>query len=76
MIGGTKINYFLPQGINGATLVFFDNYGNKLKEVELTQTGSMATLNIDATQMNNGIYTYSLIINGQIVDTKKMELAK
>jgi trimeric autotransporter adhesin len=74
--GGTKINYFLPQGTMGATIMFFDNYGNKLKEVELSQTGSMGTLNIDATQMSNGIYSYSLVINGQIIDTKKMELAK
>jgi hypothetical protein len=74
--GGTKISYFLPQGTMGATIVFFDNYGNKLKELDLNQTGIMGTLDIDDTQMSNGIYSYSLIVNGQIVDTKKMELAK
>ncbi len=73
--GGTKINYYLPQGTLGASIVFLDNYGNKLKEIEVSQTG-MGTINIDGAQLNNGVYTYSLIINGQIVDTKKMEFSK
>ena len=73
--GGTKINYFLPEGTMGASIVFFDAYGNKLKEVQLTQTG-MGSININPNQLSNGVYTYSLVINGNVVDTKKMVFNK
>lgn len=59
----------------GATIVFFDTYGTKLKEVQLTQTG-MGTINVNPDKLSNGIYTYSLVINGNIVDTKKMVFSK
>jgi len=72
---GTKITYYLPEGTEGATIVFYDSYGNKMKEVQLSQTG-MGTLNIPADKLANGVYSYSLVINGQIVDTKKMILTK
>lgn len=72
---GTKINYYLPEGTVGASIVFYDTYGNRLKEVQLTQTG-MGAVNVNPSQLSNGIYTYSLIINGNIVDTKKMVFAK
>ena len=72
---GTKINYYLPEGTVGALIVFYDMYGNKMKEVQLQQTG-MGTLNITPDNLSNGMYSYSLIINGQLVDTKKMVLQK
>ena len=73
--GGTRINYYLPEGTMGASIVFFDAYGNKLKEVQLSQTG-MGSININPNQLSNGVYTYSLVINGNVVDTKKMVFNK
>jgi hypothetical protein len=73
--GGTKINYYLPEGTMGATIVFYDEYGNQLKEVPLNQTGN-GTLNINPANLSSGIYTYSLVVNGKVVDTKKMILEK
>jgi hypothetical protein len=73
--GGTKISYFLPENTSGATMVFFDMYGNKLQETQLTQTG-MGVINLNPTRLSSGVYTYSLIINGTVVDTKKMVYQK
>lgn len=73
--GGTKINYYLPEGTMGATIVFYDTYGNMLKTVQLSQTGN-GTLNITPDNLSNGIYSYSLIVNGSVIDTKKMLLQK
>jgi hypothetical protein len=70
---GTKINYYLPTGTVGAMMVFYDMYGNKLKEVMLDKTGA-GTLNVTPDNLGNGMYSYSLIINGQVIDTKKMVL--
>lgn len=73
--GGTKINYYLPEGTMGATLVFYDTYGNPIKTVQLNQTGN-GTLNITSDNLSSGIYSYSLIVNSNIIDTKKMVLQK
>lgn len=72
---GTQINYFIPQGDTGASIVFYDSYGNRIKTVPLTQTGN-GTLNVNAGSLSNGIYSYSLVINGSVVDTKRMEIQR
>lgn len=72
---GTKINYYLPEGTMGATIVFYDTYGNQIKTIALSQTGN-GTLNVTSDNLTNGIYAYSLIVNGSIIDTKKMMLQK
>ncbi len=72
---GTKINYFLPVSTQGASIVFYDSYGNKIKTVELSQTGN-GTLNVTPDNLTSGIYSYSLVVNGNVVDTKRMILQK
>ena len=73
--GGTKINYFLPQNTQGASIVFYDMYGNKLQSVPLTQTG-MGSILVNPNQLSDGVYSYSLVINGNVFDTKKMVFQK
>jgi hypothetical protein len=72
---GTKISYYLPEGTMGATIVFYDTYGNQMKTIELSQTGN-GTLNITSDKLTSGIYSYSLILNGKVIDTKRMVLQK
>jgi hypothetical protein len=72
---GTKINYYLPSGTMGATIVFYDTYGNLLKTVQLTQTGNGA-INITPDNLTSGIYSYSLVVNNNVIDTKRMLLQK
>lgn len=72
---GTKINYYLPEGMMGAAIVFYDNYGNQIKTIPLSQTGT-GTLNITSDNLGNGIYSYSLMVNGNIIDTKRMVLER
>ncbi len=73
--GNTKINYYLPETATSAAMLFYDNYGNKIKEVQLSQTGN-GTLNINPENLTAGIYSYSLVVNGKVVDTKRMILQK
>jgi len=72
---GTKINYYLPQGTIGASIMFYDTYGNQIKTIQLSQTGN-GTLNVTPDNLANGIYAYSLVVNGAVIDTKKMLLQK
>ncbi len=74
-VSGTKIAYYLPENTQGAEMLFFDNYGNKIKEVQLSQTGN-GTLNVTPEKLSAGIYSYSLVVNGKVIDTKRMLLQK
>ena len=71
----TTIAYHLPDNIQKAQMLFYDATGKLIKAVELTARGD-GQLNIFADDLSNGIYTYALVADGKIVDTKKMVKAK
>ena len=56
-------------------MIFLDQSGKIIKAVDLTEKGK-GTLNVFAYDLSNGIYTYSLIIDGQTMETKKMVKTK
>ncbi len=72
----TLINYNLPQeGLSNARVMVYDATGKRLRLFNLSGHGR-GTINLDASLLPAGTYQYSLIINGNIVDTKKMLLLK
>ena len=54
-----------------AEMVFYDEFGRELQKVAITQKGygeiDASTINLAA-----GIYTYSIVVEGKVADTKKM----
>lgn len=71
----TTISYYLPDNVTRAQIIFLDQSGKIIKAVDLREKGK-GTLNIFANDLSSGIYTYSLIIDGQTIETKKMVKAK
>jgi hypothetical protein len=71
----TTINYFIPENTGNAKIIFFDMYGQSMKDVQLTTTGS-GNIHVDSKNLASGIYSYSLLIDGKIIDTKKMVKSK
>lgn len=71
----TKINCFIPASANSSYLYNFDVNGMQLQQFPITGKGDQV-VTIDGTSMVPGIYFYSLIIDGQKVDTRKMILSK
>lgn len=70
--GSTVIRYFIPQTVSGTIYISFsDMYGVEIKRVPITVMGFG---NIDAGAQNlvSGVYSYSIVVNGNIIDTKKM----
>lgn len=67
----TKIDYFIPEHSNSAKVNFFDLSGKLLKEVTLTDRGN-GRLNLKTLNLPSGTYTYSLIVDQQVFDSKKM----
>jgi hypothetical protein len=62
----TIIKYYLPSSITTAVMNFMDETSRIIKEVQLTQTGDGQII-INAQDLANGIYTYSLYVNGKNV---------
>ncbi len=67
----TSIGYILPDKVQHAEMVFYDEYGNELKHVVLNDRGK-AKIDVDAQNLASGIYSYSLIVDGKMIDTRKM----
>ena len=69
----TQIRYYLPEGMSGQ-LIITDQLGR-----ELTRTNAETGVNffrVEGGSLAEGAYRYSLVVDGQVVDTKQMVLTK
>jgi len=71
----TTIHYYIPAKARTALLVIGDINGQVLKSVALGARGQGQT-SLDGGALANGVYFYSLVVNGKTIDTKKMVLTK
>ncbi len=71
----TTIKYTLPSKFNSAQIIITDKNGKQLKQLNISGS-SNGTLHVDASTLSSGIYNYSLIIDGKIISTKQMIVAK
>lgn len=70
----TSIRYSIPNGFQSARLLFIDQSGRTIKQVNITSTSGV--VNIDASSLSSGSYQYALVVNGKTVQTKTMEIVK
>jgi LAS superfamily LD-carboxypeptidase LdcB len=71
----TTINYTLPQKFNSAEIIVSDKAGKVLKEINISGSGK-GSLKVDASTLSSGAYQYSLYVDGRLIETKQMMLAK
>ena len=71
----TLINYYLPQNSASALLQITGINGATIKSFAISGTGN-GQVTLQTAQLAAGTYTYSLIVDGNLIDTKKMILAK
>ena len=71
----TEIRFEIPDNATSAQLMICNLNGVELKSYILTQKGFGSVI-IQGSEFAAGIYLYTLLINNQIVDTKKMVLTK
>lgn len=71
----TRIGYILPQTVAHAQLLIFDLQGNQLKNIPVSSRGKDEIV-IRASELNAGMYLYTLLADGREVDTKRMILTK
>jgi hypothetical protein len=67
----TQISFSIPETVKKAQIHFYDANGKLINSVEVEERG-LGQLNVFANDLSTGVYTYTLVADGQIVATKKM----
>lgn len=70
----TEIRFSLPDDAQNAYIYIFDMSGKMLRQIPVDS--SMQSVTINGYELSAGIYLYSLAVNGQEIDTKRMILSK
>lgn len=71
----TVIKYTIPQNTKSASLLIYDMNGKQINQFVLSQRG-MGVVTIEGNQLEAGMYLYSLIVDGTVIDVKRMILTK
>jgi len=69
----TSISYGIPSGSKDAKLLLTDNLGIIIKTIQLDPSG---VVRVDASSFSSGVYSYSLVVDGKIIETRKMVVVK
>lgn len=71
----TEVRCYIPKEISNADLYIYDMNGRQLEKRNISERGNIS-LTIKGGSLDAGIYLYSLITDGQVIDTKRMILTK
>lgn len=71
----TEIWYYIPNNARQASMLIFDMQGTLKKQMQITAKGN-GSLTINASELPAGMYIYSLIVDGNEIDSKRMILTK
>lgn len=69
----TSIEYYLAENVKKAMICIYDMNGTQLKCIQLHLKG-YGNITINGNELKAGMYMYSLIADGQLIDTKRMVL--
>jgi hypothetical protein len=65
------ISFVIPETVEKAQIIFYDAQGKLINAVDINERGE-GQLNVFASDLSTGIYTYSLVADGKVVATKRM----
>lgn len=69
----TSIEYFIPTTAKSASIMIFDLSGKLMNSVAVNNFGK-ATVMVNGNELKAGMFVYSLIVDGKLIDSKKMIL--
>ena len=70
----TTIRFSLADDVKNASVCIFDMSGKMLKKFPISSGDS--SVSVGGYELGEGMFLYSLIVNGQEIDTKKMVITK
>lgn len=68
------IRFSLTDGVQDASICIFDMTGKMIKKLPISS--GMESVSIGGDELGEGLFLYSLIVNGQVIDTKRMVISK
>lgn len=68
----TEINYFIPDGLERVELQIRNVKGELMKSITIKDSGYGNVKMTPSTEMENGVFIYTLSIAGQVIDSKVM----
>ena len=71
----TNIEVSIPSDVQKAFIYVYDLTGKKLQQIDITARGKQ-TVTINASSLTDGMYLYSLIADGKVVETRRMIVGK
>lgn len=71
----TIIEFFISSESKNAVLYIYDMQGTQIKSYNIQERGN-SSVTIHGSEFNPGMYLYTLIVDGQEVDTKRMILTE
>lgn len=71
----TVIRYAIPQDAQNAGILIYDMNGKQIDQFNLTQKG-VSSIVLEGNRLEAGMYLYSLIVDGKVIDVKRMILTK
>lgn len=71
----TRIGCFIPEGSGNSVLYIYNMNGTQLQQFSIHGKGQQS-VTISGSSFEPGMYLYALVIDGRVVDTKRMILTK
>ena len=71
----TSIEVSIPDDVQKAFIYVYDLQGKKVDQMDITAHGKQ-TIQLDASTLCDGMYLYSLIADGKVVETRRMIVEK
>lgn len=71
----TMIRYFIPEGVKTAALKVTNLEGKVIKDIPVQHRGE-GQVTVQANSLSAGTYQYTLVLDGQILETKQMVLTR
>jgi hypothetical protein len=72
----TTIDYSLPSGVGAATCQIYSLNGNIVTAMSLPPAQGKSQVQLNTSQLAQGMYIYALVVDGKVLDTKKLVVAR
>ena len=67
----TTITYNVPESVGKAQIIFYNSAGQIIQTVDIKTRGK-GKVNVFASDLSSGLYHYTLVADGKVIDSKKM----
>ena len=72
----TEIKFYIPGNVKTAQLCIYNILGRQIMQIPINQRGEKGSCWISNLELTAGMYFYTLICDGKLMDTKQMILTK